>query len=263
MPHKEPTTMPISSIRHQGRSPVVLSGPHNGWHVPGALIAANGKPLGLEPFWFDPLDPRRRHEACDWGMHPLFERLEEKRSDICLIEAHYSRLVVDLNRVRKLVITETSSETDSPIPGNTGLSAAATEARINEYYTPYHKALDQVLQSTIAQFGSALWLDLHSFTPIWNGTPRAVKIGSLKATRSPHTDRIEAALESFFGSDFVPDQPYNMMIPPYHDIGSGREVAARNGLEYFGIEIRNDLLQTPAQIETMADQLLKVIEVLQ
>ena len=245
----------IISIKNFGKTPIILTGPHNGWNVPQSLMC-NGKPLGVEEYWFDPANPQHRHEACDWGMAQLFDEIEKQNPEICLFAAKNSRLVVDLNRTPKLIIYENSSETGEPIPGNTGLSTEQKQGRMDTYYHPYHQAVDQVLQGTIDKFGHALWIDMHSFTPIWNGTPREVGIGTLKTHTTPFSEKAEQKLEQLFRELFVPDQPYPMYLDENRQLSSGVEISARNNVEYFGLEIRNDLLSTTHQITVMAEQMI-------
>ena len=248
-----------ATIINAGKSPVILTGPHNGWIVPDELIQ-NGKPLGVEPYWFDPAAFNRRHEACDWGMQDLFDVIEGMNPDICLIAAQYSRLVVDLNRIPSVVIYEGSSETGEDIPGNMHLDNQEKQRRLERYYHPYHSAVDDVIKETKEKFGSVLWIDMHSFTPTWQGQPRTVGIGSLKLEKSEFVNKFENLLEDAFQDLFVPDQPYDLGLSPFREINGGGLIAERNGLEYFGLEIRNDLLSKPNQNQAMAEKLLDIIE---
>lgn len=237
---------------------MVLTGPHNGWHVPDEFISES-LPLGVEPYWFDPHAENHRHEACDWGMQPLFEEIAARNTDICLLGASVSRLVVDLNRIPSIMVYETSSETGEAIPGNMNLSSDELERRLYTYYAPYHAELDRVLQITKEKYGQVIWLDMHSFTPVWQGKKRPVGIGTLKMERNDFTLGTEKILEDTFGELFCADDPYDLSLSPYREINAGGVAAERNDVDYFGIEIRNDLLIGDTQIRTMADQIIKLI----
>ncbi len=249
----------IVSVFNEGSSPIVLTGPHNGWHVPDEFIE-DGAPLGLPTFWFDPKNKDHRHEACDWGMQELFNEISNLRPDICLVSAEISRLVVDLNRVSTLMVYETSSETFEPLKGNTALSTQDISARKKNYYDPYHHKVDQALQSTKANFTKPLWIDMHSFTPVWQGKARDVGVGTLKLAPSQLTHKAESWLSQAFGKLFVADHPYDMSTKPFCDMAAGRETAARNDMEYLGLEIRNDLISTPDQITDMANKMIGLID---
>ena len=250
-----------AKITNAGNSPIVLTGPHNGWEVPDAFYEG-GNPLGVEPYWFDPASELRRHEACDWGMQDLFDEIERQSSEICLIAAQYSRLLVDINRIPSLVIYEGSSETGEHIPGNMMLSDAEKQQRMEDYYTPYHDTVDAIMQATLEKCGSVIWIDMHSFSPVWQGEPRPVGIGTLKLEKTALTNTAEAFLEAEFKDMFVPDQPYDLAISPHREMNGGNLIADRNNLEYFGLEIRNDLLGTPKQREVMAEKLIKLAKAL-
>ena len=59
---------------------------------------------------------------------------------------------------------------------------------------------------------------------------------------------------------FVADHPYDLSLSPFREINAGGVIAERNNVDYFGIEIRNDLLSTPTQIQQMANRLTEIIE---
>lgn len=240
-----------------GKSPVVFTGPHNGWAVPKTYIE-DDCPLGLEPHWFDPDSKLRRHEACDWGLQDLFDEIALQNTDICLISTVYTRLLADVNRIPSLIVYEGSSETGEDIPGNIMLSETEKQKRMELYYTPYHNTVDRVMQETLKAFGSVLWIDLHSFTPVWQGKPRHVGIGSLKLEKTALTNKAESYLEKEFQDLFVADQPYNLSISPHREMNGSTLIAERNNQEYFGLEIRNDLLATPNQVKLMADKLIRM-----
>lgn len=248
-------------IANAGNSPIVLTGSHNGWNVPDEFYEG-GNPLGVEPYWFDPAHELRRHEACDWGMQDLFDEIARQSNDICLMAAQYSRLVADLNRIPSLAFYEGSSETGEHIPGNIMLSDAERQRRLETYYTPYHDRIDHVMQATLKEFGAVIWIDMHSFSPVWHGKKRHVGIGTLKLEKTVLTNKAEAFLEKEFEEIFVPDQPYDLSISPHREMNGGNLIAERNNLEYFGLEIRNDLLATPAQLTTMAEKMIKLAKTL-
>ncbi len=249
------TQTDIITIKNLGGSPIILTGPHNGWGIPDDYLDG-GKPLGLDPYWFDPKAENRRHEACDWGMQDLFNIIENKAPEITLASAQMSRLLVDLNRIPSVMIYESSSETGADIPLNMNLDTAEKAKREALFYDPYHAKVDKAIQTLKDKHGDVLWIDMHSFTPTWNGVPRPVGVGSLKLDKSPLNEKAEKWLNEQFGELFVPDEPYDLRVSPFREINGGSLIAERNGLEYFGLEIRSDLLSTPAQLNAMADQMI-------
>jgi predicted N-formylglutamate amidohydrolase len=243
---------------HQGAGSVVLTGPHNGFYVPENLYK-NGLPLGLDSFWFDPNDARRRHEACDWGMKELFEAINTLAPDITTVVSNYSRLVVDKNRNIENMITPSSSETCEPLIGNIGITDTEFQQRLAEIYQPFHDAVDHSIQETRARHQEILFLDLHSFSPIWNEIPRAVGVGTLTMNHDDFSAAVERALCDQFGDMFHADEPYDLSIHPFRHTNAGAQISERNNIPYVGIEIRNDLIQTSRQVIDINEKILAVI----
>ena len=142
----------------RGTTPLLVSLPHCGTAIPGALRPAfTERALGLED--------------TDWHLERLYAFVRETGAS--LIVPRHSRYVIDLNRPSE----------DAPMyPGanNTGLcptrsfageplsragrepDAAEVARRIDAYWRPYHDALAHELQRLRAEHGWALLFDGHS-----------------------------------------------------------------------------------------------------
>ncbi len=166
-------------------------------------------------------------------------------------KAYVSRLVIDLNR-----------EEDSPglipiesdgiiIPGNVG---AARSERIARFYRPYHDAL----ATRIAAEKPGLLVSLHSFTPRLAHRPdeqRPWEVGVLynNDRRAAGVALADLARAGICAGDQL----------PY----SGRALNATmnrhgesTGTAYLGLEIRQDLIDTPEGIATWAARLRPIID---
>ncbi len=249
-------TAPCTLIK--GNSPLIIAGPHNGHLVPEALHD-DDHPLGLHASCFDPKSPFKRHEACDWGVAELFTALQELESTNTqkhtYISGHYSRLVSDLSRPPQNSMAEHSSENENDIPGNTNISEAHKRQRLIEFYAPYQEALRNTIEETRARFGYAIFLDLHSFTPIWNGENRNVHIGTLACSDNfveVHLAKYLTAACAAHDMKFAAHQPYNLKTMPRHRSAAAR-VIEEYGVWYTGLEIRNDLLSTPKDTKLIAE----------
>lgn len=174
------------------------------------------------------------HIALDIGTAAIAEILARDHA----IPAHLAavnRLVCDLNREEDApgLVPETSD--GQPIPGNIG---ADREGRLNRFHRPYHTALADWL----TQAEPALILSLHSFTP---------RLASREEARPWHVGvlynaddraaRIAIPLLAAEGLNVGDNLPY-----------SGRDLnytmnrhAEDAGRAYLGIELRQDLVQTP------------------
>ncbi len=136
--------------------PVIASLPHSGLLIPKEIT--------------DTLENSHHHYLPnqDWHLDKLYDFLP--RLGITVLQAVYSRYVVDLNR-----------SLQEPLFGNFWQSAVAektafntaiyqtspsreeVEQRVEQYYRPYHQQLQTLLNEKIEQFGKVYLLDLHSF----------------------------------------------------------------------------------------------------
>lgn len=239
----------------RGNTPIIIAGPHNGHSVPPQFNDTNDHPLGLHPSNFDPISPFRRHESCDWGMAELFKALQDKETDVkhTYITAKHSRLVADLNRDAHNAITQKSSENGRTIAGNTGLSTSEQDTRIEQFHKPYHSQLENLITQTRTRHGYALVVDLHSFTPVWNGTPRDIEIGTVHVSNNATELFLRKNLtRSAAQQGFSVQQHYPYNFTTETEMGAIAQSIEAHGAQYAGLEIRNDLLQTPQGVETIA-----------
>jgi N-formylglutamate deformylase len=150
--------MTVTFSRHQGTSPLLISIPHDGRRIPPS-IAARMSEAGLAL------------PDTDWHVRKLYEFA--RLSGATVIEAKYSRYVIDLNR---------SPDDGALYEGkkSTGLCPVTTFAgdaiykegetvsdkqksrRIERYWQPYHAELAESLAHIREQFGYALLWDAHS-----------------------------------------------------------------------------------------------------
>ncbi len=137
--------------------PVIVSIPHAGTRVPLGVRTAFASPAMAEL------------PMTDWHVDRLYGFLP--RLGVTVIEAVWSRFVVDLNRPpspRPLypgrfetgVIPETTF-TGEPIFRQLP-SPDETAALIRDYHQPYHEALASLLGACRERFGRAILVDAHS-----------------------------------------------------------------------------------------------------
>lgn len=223
-------------------SMLIFAGPHNGHAVPSCLPQC----LGTEPTWFD-----KAHEAVDLNMDKLFAALQNADTDASYIYGNYSRLVCDLNATPDHAITQRSSEFDDfKIPNNQPDQCCEQqyEDRLNTFYHPYHDAKKSLVDKTRAQHGGVILLDLHSFAPTWHQTQREVEIGTLRHEKTHLSYALEDYLKSQSAFNFVSGEPYRVAERPHN---AAAMIAENNDLQYLGLEIRNDLIDTPEGVERM------------
>lgn len=201
---------------------IVCTADHASNHVPKDID------LGI------PAHLLNEHIAIDIGTAAIAELLATTHA----IPAHIaavSRLVCDLNREESAPGLVPESSDGHPIPGNVG---SDTQARIARFHRPYHIALGQWLEAAQPR----LILSLHSFTPCLasRNEPRPWQIGVLY-NEDDRAARIAIPMLAAQGLIVGDNLPY-----------SGRDLnytmnrhAEAKGRAYLGIEIRQDLAQTP------------------
>lgn len=201
---------------------IVCTADHASNHVPEDI------PLGI------PEHLLHEHIAVDIGTEAIAEILARDHA----IPAHIaavSRLVCDLNREETGLGLVPPESDGHPIPGNFG---ADREARLARFYRPYHTAL----AAWLAAAQPALILSLHSFTPrlATSEAARPWEVGVLY-NQDERAARIAILLLAAEGLNVGDNLPYSGRDLNYtmnrHAEGEGRP--------YLGIEIRQDLAQTP------------------
>ena len=145
--------------------PILLSIPHCGTIFPDELISQYKPELVRDP------------DDTDWFVDKLYAFASEM--GITMISAVYSRWVIDLNRHPESkplysdgrIITGLCPTTD--FLGNNlyrdnraELSTGDIQARIHQYYQPYHGALQDELHRLKEEFGRVLLWDCHSIRQI-------------------------------------------------------------------------------------------------
>lgn len=208
-------------------SPFVLTGDHASRRIPASLVS-----LGLSDVDIN------RHIGWDIGIGGVVEYLADEL-DAFAIRQNYSRLVVDCNRPldSPTLIAEVSEST--AIAGNTGLSKAQRQQRLDEIYWPYHRAIDAELDRRVAAGVPTLFVSMHSFTPTFHGEPRPWHLGVLHHRRVDIAQKALALLRES-GKWIVGDnQPYAITLTAEYSIPAHAEARELPCIE---LEIRQDLI---------------------
>jgi len=143
---------------HAGTTPLLISIPHAGTDVP-ADIEKRFTPVG------------RELTDTDWYVDSLYAFARDLGASV--LKANYSRYVVDLNRSSDSTPLYASSPTSPVCPTSTfggeaiyraGAAPDASEiaARIERYWRPYHRQLEEELARIKSERGIALLWDAHS-----------------------------------------------------------------------------------------------------
>jgi predicted N-formylglutamate amidohydrolase len=161
--------------------------------------------------------------------------------------ATVSRLVVDCNRDEDTPGLIPLESDGAPIPGNPGDVAARMAV-----FHAYHDAL----ASRIAAERPALLLSLHSFTPrLKTGEPRPWEVGVLY-NEDDRAARIAIPLLEAAGVVTGDQQPYSGKLLN----ATMNRHGERTGTPYLGLEVRQNLIDTPGGVMKWAAILRPVID---
>jgi N-formylglutamate deformylase len=144
-----------------GRVPILLSVPHCGMNFPDEIKSEYKKSLSQSP------------DDTDWFVHQLYDFASSM--GITMIHALYSRWVIDLNRdpqskplysdgriITALCPTTTFFGESIYNDGREIVGDEEVRRRVENYYTPYHNKIQQLLNDLKETFGKVLLWDCHS-----------------------------------------------------------------------------------------------------
>jgi predicted N-formylglutamate amidohydrolase len=212
-------------LRPEGKGRFIIFCDHASNRIPAEL-----QNLGL------PASELDRHIAWDIGAAGIATGLSDI-FDAPAILSGTSRLVIDCNRQLHApdLIPEVSDGT--AVPGNRDLSEAARQGRIEQWFEPYHAAVESVIADREARGLASIALSIHSMTACLAGNARPWQI-----SLSSHNDRglVEPMLEALrrAGDITVGDnQPY--ALDPAVDYSTPFHAMRRN-IPYLQVEFRQD-----------------------
>ncbi len=233
----------VAHTNLDGSGRFVLVCEHASHHIPARFDG-----LGLTP------EAKTSHIAWDPGALAVAEHLSVML-DSPLISQKISRLVYDCNRPPESPSAIPPVSEIYTVPGNQDLSAEERRQRVDEVYLPFKAALSGLLDRRSNGSGDLpVLVTMHSFTPIYNHHPRAVEVGILHDLDSRLADAIMAGKPEGFNTQR--NCPYGPKDGVTHTLV---EHALPRDLPNVMIEVRNDLIATPAQQAEMAAWLADIL----
>lgn len=204
--------------------------------------------LGLKPEQLDD------HIGWDPGAADV-ARLLSKSLDAPLILSGYSRLVIDCNRPLQSSQSIPAQSAGILIPHNQNITDEDRARRVNNLFSPYHNAINQLLIDRKKR--STVFLSIHSFTPSLHGQQRPWHIG-ISFWRN---DRLAKLLINGLKKDddivvgdnepYAIDAEFDYAIPVH---GEG------NGLPSAMVEIRQDGIRTAAGVAAWAARITQAYQ---
>lgn len=211
-------------------------------------------PISMSPKEKDILND---HWGWDIGISQLTKQLCHSLKALS-IHSRCSRLLCDNNRDINhptLILKEADG---TPLKFNHNLSEAQVAERLDQYYHPFHQAVDDLIKSHRPQPhtstntpSSPVLISMHSFTPVWKHNLRTMDIGVLYELESNDTTLLfeEIKAQGFFVEKNEPYSGKQGMM--YSAVRHGEA----NNIPCFEIEINQFLLSTPERIQRVSESL--------
>lgn len=170
-----------------------------------------------------------------------------------------SRLVVDANRFLNDPSLCPAESDDTPVPGNAALDAQQRQQRWQQLHQPYHDAIARWIDQRQADGAFPALIAIHTFTAGLRagGGPRPWQIGVLWNQDGRMALPFMAWMRDREGLTVGDNEPYSGRD------GFGYTMAVHaeaRGLPHLLIEVRQDLLATPAQRQEWATRLACAIQ---
>jgi predicted N-formylglutamate amidohydrolase len=228
---------PFTRYNSDGSARVLIVADHSGRAFPRRL----GQ-LGVADWVLD------EHVAWDIGSADVAHYLSQ-RFDTPLICANYSRLVVDSNRRPDDPTSCIPVSAGIAIPGNLDLSEADRAARRAAIFDPYHDAVSEQLRRMRAQGYAPALISIHSCTPVFDQLVRPWHFGVLWDSDPRIAKPLLENLQALDGVCVGDNEPYSGRDP--HDYTMDHHGEA-NRLPHVSVEVRQDLIDTPAGADRWA-----------
>jgi predicted N-formylglutamate amidohydrolase len=236
---------PVALENPQGRGRLMIVCDHASNWVPPTLQS-----LGLPPHELE------RHIAWDPGALAVAQNLA-RLVDAPLVHATVSRLVLDVNRDPGHAGSIVPVSEDTPIPGNVDLPPQERARRVRDIYEPYHRCLEQTIDTLAARDPDLQLVSVHSFTPIYRGHRRPWHAGVLsnrdRRMAQPLLELLRAEPDLSVGDN----EPYAPTDGVYHTLD--RHCAAR-GLRSVLLELRADVISDAGSQQRWAQKLGQALQ---
>lgn len=226
------------------RPPLLLTCEHASNALPD-----EGQPGGWS---WPPADRRLVHDHWAWdpGAAALTRALCA-RTGAPAVLSRFSRLLVDPNRPLDSETLFRDVADGSPVELNRVVSSAERERRLTRCYEPYHAAVDAMVQ----RHPGAPLLSMHTFTPVYEGQPRAVELGVLFDDDEAWALRWFDALQGH-GYDVRLNEPWSGRLGLMYSV---QRHAQRWGRVCMELEVRQDLATDPAHVARIVDLLVTAL----
>lgn len=176
------------------------------------------------------------HWAFDLGAADLTRELAAELGATAVL-SRFSRLLADPNRDPASADLFLLRAEGRGVALNQAIDAAERERRLARLWRPYHQAIERLLAESDAE----IVLAIHSFTPVFEGRPRAVELGVLFDEEEALAERLRAALARA-GFRVHMNEPYSGRAGLIY---CAKRHAVAHGRRAVELEVRQDLAVQP------------------
>jgi predicted N-formylglutamate amidohydrolase len=245
----QPLVAPSQTISHE-----ILPGRSDAGLVVVCDHALNAIPepygtLGLPP------EQLQRHIAYDIGALAVTREVS-RILQAPAVTSRFSRLFIDPNRGLDDPTLIMRISDGAVIPGNRKIDEAERDRRVNEYYAPYHAALDGVIETCIASGVPPVLLSVHSFTECWKDVPRPWHAAILWDRDYRFSVPLLEALRAEDGIVVGENEPYDGKLAGDCMWLHG----TRRGLAHTIVEVRQDLIRDEAGQRAWGERLARAVQ---
>jgi predicted N-formylglutamate amidohydrolase len=231
--------------RPHATSPFVITCDHGGRAIPRRLAS-----LGLGD------EELATHVASDLGVAEL-GRCLSARLDAFVIIHNYSRLVIDPNRPPGTVDSIVTQSEHTHVRANDELTGDEIRRRQEELFHPYHRRIQDELDSRCAAGIASVLVALHSFTPVFFHQARRWHAGALYGRDARLGRLVLAGLRRDHALVVGDNEPYSVSDETDYTVVVHGE---RRGIPHVELEVRQDLLATERDVAGWAERLGKILE---
>ncbi len=219
----------------------------------GLLLLADHASNFIPPEYGDlglPEAALKRHIAYDIGVGPLTRDLAE-RFHAPAVLTKFSRLLIDPNRGEDDPTLIMRLSDGDVVPGNARSTRRSGSGGSTASIGPTTRRWSRRIDAMLATGQVPAILSIHSYTPVWKGTERPWHAGILWDSDPRFSRPLLDALRAEHGLRVGDNEPYSGALKndTMYRHGSSR------GLAHALLEVRNDLIETPAGVLEWADRL--------
>jgi predicted N-formylglutamate amidohydrolase len=234
----------LEQVPGRAGSPYLILCDHASAHVP-----AEYGTLGLAVSEFD------RHIAYDIGAREVTLGLADRLGAPALL-SRFSRLLIDPNRGMDDPTLVMRIADGAIVPANARADQAEITRRIQRFHGPYHAAIDAAIDRAIAAGRPPALVAIHSFTPRFKSQARPWHATVLWDSDPRLPRPLLEALRGEGGLIVGENVPYSGRL---HGDTLYRHGTCR-GLAHALLEIRQDIVATPAGAAEWADRLARILD---